>query len=164
MNRKLFDSFFRKEEWAVKQVYKDYSRLIKHVSFQVLHDNDLCDDVVNETFIHVLKQGYVNGDKNLIPYMCATARNLSINMVKERNRYESLNEDVAASNDEKSDNILELLEAKLEENEYNILVLRAVLEYSFNDIASAYSLTPSAVRGIYFRCKKKAKTLLEGLL
>ena len=113
MNRKLFDSFFRKEEWAVKQVYKDYSRLIKHVSFQVLHDNDLCDDVVNETFIHVLKRGYVDGEKNLIPYMCATAHNLSINMVKERNRYESLNEEVTASNDEKSDNLLELLDQNL---------------------------------------------------
>lgn len=164
MNKKLFESFFRKEEWAVRQVYNDYSRLIKHVSYQILRDNDLCNDVVNETFIHILKQGRIDEEKNLIPYMCATARNLSINMVKERNRYEKLNEDTASSNDEKSDNILEILEQKLEEDEYNILVLRAVLEYPFNEIASAYSLTPSAVRGIYFRCKKKAKTLLEGLL
>ena len=96
--------------------------------------------------------------------MCAIAKNLSLNMIKERNRYESLNEDVASSNDEKSDNILDILKGKLEEDEYNILVMRAVLEYPFNDIALVYKATASSMRGIYFRAKKKAQKLLEGLL
>ena len=85
-------------------------------------------------------------------------------MIKERNRYESLNEDVASSNDEKSDNILDILKGKLEEDEYNILVMRAVLEYPFNDIALVYKGSASSMRGIYFRAKKKAQKLLEGLL
>ena len=67
-------------------------------------------------------------------------------------------------NDEKKDDVLDILKGQLEEDEYNILVLRAVLEYPFKDIALSYSSTPSAVRGIYFRVKKKAQKLLEGLL
>lgn len=164
MDKKLFKSFFKKEEWAVRKVYNNYSRLIKHVSYQILHDNDLCDDIVNETFIHLLNQGQTDNEKSFVAYMCSTAHNLSINMAKERAKYESLNEDIASSNDEKTDDILAILEQKLEQDEYNILILHAVLEYPFNDIASAYNLTASAARGIYFRCKKKAKTLLEGLL
>ena len=85
-------------------------------------------------------------------------------MIKERKKYESLNEDIASSSDEKSDNILDILKGKLEEDEYNILVMRAVLEYPFNDIALAYKATASAVRGMYHRAKKKAQKLLEGLL
>jgi len=164
MNKKLFKSFFRKEEWAVKKVYDDYSRLVKHVSFQILHDNDLCDDIVNETFIHLLNQGHVDDEAHFVSYMCSIAHNLSVNMIKEVNKVEPLNEDTVPSNDEKSDHILDLLEAKLEENEYNVLIMHAVLGYPFKDIASIYNLTPSAARGVYFRSKKKAQSLLEGIL
>ena len=164
MDKKLFKSFYKKEEWAVRQVYFSYSRLVKHVSYQILHDNDLCDDVVNETFIHLLNKGQIESEKTFVAYMCSTARNLSLNMLKEEEKYVSLNEDTSSINEEKSDNILDILEQQLEEDEYNILILRAVLEYPFNDIAATYNLTPSAVRGIYFRCRKKAQKLLEGLL
>ena len=163
MDKKLFKSFFKKEEWAVRKVYADYSRLVKHVSFQILRDNDLSDDIVNETFIHLLNSAEVLSEKYFVAYMCKIARNLSLNLVKERNKYESLNEDTVPVNEEKSSDILDILEKNLEEDEYNILILRAVLEYPFNDIASTYNLTASAVRGIYFRCKKKAQKLLEGL-
>ena len=96
--------------------------------------------------------------------MCAVAKNLSLNMIKDRNKYEALNEDIASSIDEKKDDVLDILKAQLEEDEDNILVLRAVLEYPFKDIALAYTTTPSSVRGTYFRVKKKAQKLLEGLL
>ena len=164
MDKKLCNSFFKKEEWAVRKVYFDYARLVKHVSYQILHDNDLCDDIVNETFMHILDQGKIDNPNNFVAYMCQVARNLSLNLIKERNRYEPLNEDVASSNEEKSDNILDLLEDNLEENEYNVLILRAALGYPFNDIASIYNLTPSAARGLYFRSKKKAQKILEGLV
>ena len=164
MDKKLFKSFYKKEEWAVRQVYASYSRLVKHLSYQILRDNDLCDDIVNETFIHLLDKGQIDNEKNFVAYMCATARNLSLNMKKEKDKFVSLNEDTSSLNEEKSTDILDILEEHLEEDEYNILVLRAVLEYPFNDIASTFNLTPSAVRGIYFRCRKKAQKLLEGLL
>ena len=160
MAKTLFSSFFNKEDWAVKEVYSYYSRLVKHVSF----DNDLTDDIVSETFIKLLEKGKVDNDSNFVAYMCAIAKNLSLNMIKERNRYESLNEDIAMYTDEKKDDILDILKGKLEEDEYNILVMRAVLEYPFNDIALVYKATASSMRGIYFRAKKKAQKLLEGLL
>ena len=164
MAKTLYSAFFNKEDWAVKEVYTYYSRLVKHVSFEILHDNDLADDIVSETFIKLLEKGKVDNDSNFVAYMCAIAKNLSLNMIKERNRYESLNEDIAMSTDEKKDDILDILKGKLEEDEYNILVMRAVLEYPFNDIALVYKATASSMRGIYFRAKKKAQKLLEGLL
>ena len=164
MAKTLYSAFFKKEDWAVKEVYYYYSRLVKHVSFEILHDNDLADDIVNETFIKLLEKGKVDNDSNFVAYMCAIAKNLSLNMIKERNRYESLNEDIAMSTDEKKDDILDILKGKLDEDEYNILVMRAVLEYPFNDIALVYKATASSMRGIYFRAKKKAQKLLEGLL
>ena len=164
MANTLFSAFFKRQDWAVREVYSHYSRLVKHVSFEILRDNDLADDVVSETFIHLLEKGKVENEKNFVAYMCAVAKNLSLNMFKDRNKYEALNEDTASSIDEKKDDVLDILKAQLEEDEYNILVLRAVLEYPFKDIALAYTTTPSSVRGTYFRVKKKAQKLLEGLL
>lgn len=164
MANTLFSAFFKRQDWAVREVYSHYSRLVKHVSFEILHDNDLADDIVSETFIHLLEKGKVENEKNFVAYMCTVAKNLSLNMIKDRNKYEALNEDTASSIDEKKDDVLDILKAQLEEDEYNILVLRAVLEYPFKDIALAYTTTPSSVRGTYFRVKKKAQKLLEGLL
>ena len=163
MDKKLFKSFFKKEEWAVKTVYNQYSRLVKHISFQILNDNDLCNDVVNETFIHLLNKGQIDDRHNFVAYMCQIARNLSIDIVNERNKFETLDNDVPA-NDEKPEEVLTVLKENLEKDEYDILILRAVLGYPFKDIADMYKTSSSSIRGIYHRCRIKAKKLLEGLL
>ena len=163
MDKRLFKKFYHKEDWAVKKVYDQYSRLIKHISFQILNDNDLCDDVVNETFISLLEKGELETERNFVAYMCQIARNLSLNMVKERNKYESLSEEVSVE-DEKKDDVLVILKENLQENEYDVLILRAVLGYPFKDIADFYQTTSSSIRGIYHRTREKAKKLLEGIL
>ena len=56
MANTLFSAFFKRQDWAVREVYSHYSRLVKHVSFEILHDNDLADDIVSETFIHLLEK------------------------------------------------------------------------------------------------------------
>lgn len=163
MERKLFESFYCREDWAVKEVYDRYARLIKHVSYQILNDNDLSDDIVNETFIRLLEKGELEKPEMFVAYMCQIARNLSIDAVNEKNKYVSLNEDVA-SVEENNEDVLSILKQNLEEKEYNILILRAVLGYPFKDIAEMYETTSSSIRGIYHRTREKAKTLLEGLL
>lgn len=163
MDRKLFTSFYKRDDWAVKKVYDEYSRLIKHVSYQILNDNDLCDDIVNETFIRLLEKGELESPKTFVAYMCQIARNLALDAVNDKNKYVSLNEDIAAP-EENSDNVLAILKQNLEENEYDILILRAVLGYPFNDIAELFKTTSSSIRGIYHRTREKAKKLLEGLL
>ena len=164
MEKRLFKKFYQQEDWAVKKVYDKYSRLIKHISFQILHDNDLCDDIVNETFIHLLEKGELETEHNFVAYMCQTARNLSLNIVKERNKFESLSEEEISAEDEKNDDMLAILKKNLEENEYDILILRAVLGYPFKDIADLYKTSSSSIRGIYHRTRLKAKKFLEGIL
>ena len=164
MDKKLFKSFYRREDWAVKKVYDQYSRLIKHVSFEILNDNDLCDDIVNETFIRLLEKGELESHKTFIAYMCQIARNLSLDAVNDRNKYVSLNEEVVAVEEENNNDVLSILKQNLEEKEYDILILRAVLGYPFNDIAELFKTTASSIRGIYHRTREKAQKLLEGLL
>ena len=163
MDKKLFKSFYAREDWAVRKVYEQYSRLVKHVSYQILNDNDLCNDVVNETFIRLLEKGKIEDYRNFVAYMCQIARNLSLNIVNERNRYASLDDEIAVE-DQNNDDVLVILKKNLEEKEYDILILRSVLEYPFKDIASLYNTTSSSIRGIYHRTREKAKKLLEGLL
>lgn len=164
MNKHLFKAFYRKEEWAVKEVYEQYCRLLKHVSYQIVGDNDLADGIVNETFIRVLDKGELEDERTFIAYMCQVAHNLSIDAVKERNRIDSLPEDVAVNDEKNDDDVLTLLKKNLGKDEYDILILRAVLDYPFKDIAGMFDATTSSVRGIYHRCRKKAKELLEDLL
>lgn len=163
MDRKLFEAFYARDDWAVKQVYDKYSRLIKHVSYQILNDNDLCDDIVNETFIRLLEKGELESPKTFIAYMCQIARNLSLDTINDRNKYVSLNEEVATL-EENNNDVLPILKQNLAENEYDILILRAVLGYPFKDIAELYETTSSSIRGMYHRIREKAKKLLEGLL
>ncbi len=164
MKRKLFDAFYRKEDWAVKEVYLRYSRLLKHVSYQIVGDNDLSDGVVSDTFIRVLNKGKIDDENTFIAYMCQVARNLSIDIVKERNKYDSLPEDFVGVEEKSDDDILATLRKNLSKEEYDVLVLRSVLEYPFKDIAEMYDTTTSSVRGVYHRCRIKAKKLLEAYL
>ena len=163
MDKKLFKSFFKKEEWAVKKVYDQYSRLIKHISYQIIKDNDLCDDIVNETFIHLLNKGQIDNEKNFVAYMCQIARNLSLDLINDRNKYEPLDKEVAVIEENNGD-VLSILKENLEQDEYDILILRAVLGYPFNDIACLYKTSSSSVRGVYHRSRIKAQKLLEGVL
>lgn len=164
MKRKLFNAFYRKEDWAVKEVYLRYSRLLKHVSYQIVGDNDLSDGVVSDTFIRVLDKGPIDDESTFVAYICQVARNLSIDVVKERNKIDSLPEEVIGEEEKSDDDILAVLRKSLSKEEYDVLVLRSVLEYPFKDIAEMYDTTPSAIRGIYHRCRNKAKQLLEAYL
>ena len=71
MERKLFESFYCREDWAVKEVYDRYARLIKHVSYQILNDNDLSDDIVNETFIRLLEKGELERPEMFVSILIA---------------------------------------------------------------------------------------------
>ena len=64
----------------------------------------------------------------------------------------------------KPEEVLTVLKENLEKDEYDILILRAVLGYPFKDIADMYKTSSSSIRGIYHRCRIKAKKLWEGLL
>ena len=60
MKRKLFNAFYRKEDWAVKEVYEQYCRLLKHVSYPIVGDNDLADGIVNAA-VYVVGVEYHSG-------------------------------------------------------------------------------------------------------
>lgn len=162
MDKKLFQQFLNKDEWAVKKVFNRYSRLVKHVAFEILQDNDLSDDVVSETFIKLLKTTNVDST-TFVAFMCEIARNSAINLLKERQKLDSLNENDVTSEDTIDTGLLSKLEKGLDKQEYNVFVLHVILEYPFKDIAQIYGQTDSAIRGIYFRARQKCKTLLEGL-
>ena len=163
MNGKLLKAFFRKEEWAVRVVYDRYSRLLKHIAYEILRDNDLGDDVVNESFVRVLERGEIDGEKNFLAYLCRTAQNLALDMLRKEERVVHLEEEPAASI-EKHDDTLSILRANLDKEEFDVLILHAVMGYPFKDIAAIFDCTPASARGVYHRCRQKAKKLLEGSL
>ena len=133
MKRKLFDAFYRKEDWAVKEVYLRYSRLLKHVSYQIVGDNDLSDGVVSDTFIRVLNKGKIDDEKSFIAYMCQVARNLSIDIVKERNKYDSLPEDFVGVEEKSDDDCLAHTQALLISGSKHNLIAHIHIRQSLTD-------------------------------
>lgn len=78
----------------MSQLYDQYSKLVYSLSLRILHDPACAEDVVQEGFLHIWRSpDRVTRDRSLAPHDAVMARNRSINIVKKRRLYESI-EDV----------------------------------------------------------------------
>ena len=163
INTKLIRRFYLKEDYASRVIYNHYSPLLKHIAYSILKDNEQANDIVIESFLKVINGEKVYDADKFISYLSVTTRNLAINEYKKVKRVDYVDdEERFVSLEKREGNLMDNLREILDKDEFDILIYRAVLGYSFKEIGYLYSKTPSSVRGIYFRARNKAKSFLGG--
>lgn len=158
------------DETAFKKVYFTYYRLIKHISYYYVANNEVADELVSDVFSALWKsKDLIDEDnKNFVYYLSQIAHNICINFVKKnKKKYEEQLTDYIADNiqaevykeQNKGSNAekMQFIAETLDKESYDILILHYVHGYKYKEIAIMKKLELSNVTVIASRAVQKVR-------
>lgn len=153
----------------IEKIYKEYSIIVKKYLFCLTHDNDIAEELTQETFYRAMKKIHTfKGECKISVWLCQIAKNLWLDELKKRKSTEIMMEkispfsslfetaeDIVVRNEEK--NILYQQLQKLDNISKEVTYLRIYGNLSFKEIATILNKTEAWARIIFYRSKQKLK-------
>ena len=145
-------------------IEEQYDKIYRYCYFK-MYDNQIAQDITQETFLRFCKQGLNLGSDKELPYLYTIAKNLCIDHFRKRT-VESLEEITEEVIDDPTEDLISNLTlrmtiSKLPEDEQELIFLRYVNEVSVTAICKITGLSRFAV---YRKLSKSLKWLKEELL
>lgn len=148
-----------------EDIFNEYSKLVAFVIFKYVSTKEDVEDLVMDTFLNFYKMCLRENIDNIKRYLVQSAKNSAINFLKKQKRdiayVDTIEWDKTNSLTEIESNdyynLISLMEKVLSDREINIILLHAVYDYSFKDIASQYNSLESTIKSQYHRSIKKLK-------
>ena len=157
----------------IEDIYKQYFQTVKRYLFCLTHNNDIAEDLTQETFCKAVKKiGTFKGECKISVWLCQIAKNLLYNELKKNKKMEQTNEEeiFLMISEEKTEDTVIFNENKIElykrlqfldEKTREVIYLRITGELSFKEIASILNKTESWARVTFYRGKQKLKEIDE---
>ena len=144
-------------------IEEQYDKIYRYCYFK-MYDDQIAQDITQETFLRFCKQGLNLGSDKELPYLYTIAKNLCIDHFRKRT-VESLEEITEEVIDDPTEDLisnltLRMIMSKLPEDEQELIFLRYVNEISIATICKITGLSRFAV---YRRLSKSLKWLKEEL-
>ena len=145
-------------------IKEQYDKIYRYCYFK-MYDDQIAQDITQETFLRFCKQGLNLGSDKELPYLYTIAKNLCIDHFRKRT-VESLEEITEEVIDDPTEDLISNLTlrmtiSKLPEYEQELIFLRYVNEVSITTICKITGLSRFAV---YRKLSKSLKWLKEELL
>ena len=145
-------------------IEEQYDKIYRYCYFK-MYDDQIAQDITQETFLRFCKQGLNLGSDKELPYLYTIAKNLCIDHFRKRT-VESLEEITEEVIDDPTEDLISNLTlrmtiSKLPEDEQELIFLRYVNEVSITTICKIIGLSRFAV---YRKLSKSLKWLKEELL
>ena len=151
---------------AFDEFYEESKRPIYYSIIALVKDEATAEDLLAETYVKFLNNlSSLNANKNPMGYLLIVARNLTIDYFKKENRVSSLedytnHQDIGASVEEKfddSERLLNRMHNLLRADEYEVVVLYVLSEFSHKEIATQLNKPLGTITWLYSNAIKKLK-------
>ena len=152
----------------IKQIYEEYFETVNKYLFCLTHDNDISEELTQETFYKaVQKINTYKGKCKISVWLCQIAKNLWYDQCRKNKKTINVEEnlfDVQApesiesqviSNDEKISLYKKM--QKLDEKTREVIYLRITGELTFKEISTILDKTENWARITFYRGKNKLK-------
>ena len=79
-----------KSEKAFEEIYQKYHKLVFYVALQIVKDEDVAQDIMQDTFVKFMKQiDHYEDQGKIKQYLTTISKNLSLNYIKKAKKEES---------------------------------------------------------------------------
>ena len=158
---KLIKRLKRKSLEAFDIVYHEYKNLVFYKAYMVLNNKEDAEDITQQTFIKFMEniEG-VNDDSSIKALLSRMAENEAIDLYRQKTKRVSATDEMIDGISTEDRNEAELaitLNKVLEVDEANIVMLKVVYDYTFQDIADETKETLGTIQGKYYQAMKKLK-------
>ncbi len=149
---------------AFAELYGRYQgKVAAYVSAKVNYNQALIDDVIQDTFMTAWKNIHqLRDSERFFQWIVTIARNNAMDVLREKKKTDELGELFGISDESIQPDAIDLGETEailsaLAADERETVVYKAVLEYSFEEIAAELQQSVSAVKMRYYRAMEKLK-------
>ncbi len=156
------------DEKAFDAIYENTHRQLFFVVLPIVKDRDLAEDIVQDTYLQLLKKLEVYQTKNLLSYLITIARNLAINEYNRRKKIVKIDDfdnysiiDQVEFKAEAKEAITKALQV-LDNLEKNIFLLHVLEGLTHKEIAMIVDKPLGTVTWMYSRSIKKMQERLKG--
>ena len=167
----------RGDRGAFEEIVRLYQRRVYGVALRIVRAHDVADDVAQEAFLRAWRSlDRFDLDRPFGPWVCRIAANLAVNHVRSpRAREEGLPDGHAETKasapgplgqllDGEATRVLDAAMAELPTEQRAVLVMRAVEEMSYAEIAQALGTSPGTVMSRLYRAREKLAVTLRPYL
>ena len=153
----------------IEKIYREYYDTVFKYLFCLTHDKDISEDLVQETFIRMIKNiDKFEGKSKLSSWLCEIAKNLWIDYLRKNKRKVELNENEELNiqseqnieneyiEREDENKVFEKIKA-LDETSQKVMYLRIKGEMSFKEIGDVLGKSENWARVTFYRAKQKVK-------
>lgn len=172
LDMKLYNSFLNGDTKAFDELYLKYKDKIKYFIFNIIKNYEKSEDIMQETFMYVLKnkvkQGY-----SFKYYIYLIAKSRAINYLNSEKRRTEITNMYLSKDEEKIDeDVLELITKQEEKEELlnainlldekykNVIYLVKIEEFSYQDTAQILGISDKKVKNLIYRGKKELRKIL----
>lgn len=151
----------------IEEIYKKYFETVNKYLFCLTHDNDISEELTQETFYKaVQKIDSFKGDCKISVWLCQIAKNLWYDELRKKKKTSNITdiedfttpnetEETVISNNNKM--ILYQKLQKLDEKTREVIYLRITGDLSFKEIGTILNKTENWARVTFYRGKQKLK-------
>lgn len=153
----------------IEKIYREYYDTVFKYLFCLTHDKELSEDLVQETFVRMIKNiDKFEGKSKLSSWLCEIAKNLWIDYLRKNKRKVELNENEELNiqseqnieneyiERENENKVFEKIKA-LDEISQKVMYLRVKGEMSFKEIGDILGKSENWARVTFYRAKQKVK-------
>lgn len=152
----------------IEEIYKEYFEVVNKYLFCLTHNNDIAEELTQETFYRAVKTiDKFKGNCKIQVWLCQIAKNLWYDELKRNKRYKDFEseEDYLISVDNAEDTAIQNLEKvnmykkiqSLDEQTKEVIYLRLTGDLSFKEIGDILNKTENWARVTFYRGKQKLK-------
>ncbi|CAI6079920.1 ECF RNA polymerase sigma factor SigW [Paenibacillus sp. JJ-100] len=156
---------------AFASIIKTFEKPMYIYCYHILKNKEEAEDAAQEIFIRVYEQIHrYRPNMSFSAWLYKIAYNYSLNQIRSKKRWFQFidrykyDQSEASTEEVESQTTLKEFLNLLTTEERNILVLRAIQHYHFNEIGEIMNMKPATVRKKYERLRRKlqSKDVLEG--
>ena len=147
------------------EFYEATKRGVYSASYTIVQDHTIAEDVLQETYLRFLeKLPSLHKDRSILAYLMKTAQNLSLNIVKERNRFDD-GVDITKMKTEdpppQDDYIFSIMKRTLKPKETQIVILHVIEDMTHEQIAEALHKPLGTVLWTYHNAIEKLRKEMD---
>lgn len=146
------------------EFYNLTKNFIYYSIVKIVNDFNIGEDILQDTYVYFLKNiNHINLNDSPVGYLLITAKHLSLDYIKKRNKEVELDEVTSSyfAIDETYSDLVEKIKKILNEEEVNIFLLHILEDLTFKEISSYLSKPLGTVEWKYNEALKKVRKELN---
>lgn len=156
----------KKEERNIllEEIYNEYYKLVCFIISKYIRNRSDIEELANDVFIKFFQNIY-SIRSSIKYYLTTTAKNTSINFLKQKNKNVVFDDELVFSikDDKHSSNenyyeIIDYLKTFLTEKEIAIILNHVIYEMTFKNISELFKISENTVKTTYYRSLEKIKS------